>query len=169
MSIRLATCTLSAATVTLWAHTVSEIMTWKIGDDTRSATVYPPSQNSASDKAALIFSFHGHGDDMQNFHMHRAWPEAIVVYFQGLASRRDGLSGWQVEKGQDGDRDQNLVDAALMSLRLRSRWMMPGSTRLPSRISPTCCGRNGQGFGLAKEVVGGQSCAFSCSRRPSDA
>jgi poly(3-hydroxybutyrate) depolymerase len=76
-------------------------MTWKVGDDTRSAIVYPPSRTSAGGKAPLIFSFHGRGDNMQNFQhtdMHRAWPEAIVVYFQGLPSRRDGLSGWQVEK-----------------------------------------------------------------------
>ena len=44
--------------------------------------------------------------------------EAIVVYFQGLPSR-DGLSGWQVEKGEYHDRDLKLVDAALASLRGR--------------------------------------------------
>lgn len=120
MSMRLATLTLMAAAMTLWADTVSaEIMTWTIGDDTRSAIVYPPSRTAAGGNAPLIFSFHGHGDNMQNFQhtdMHRAWPEAIVVYFQGLPSRRDGLSGWQVEKGQDDDRDLKLVDAALTSL-----------------------------------------------------
>ena len=49
--------------------------------------------------------------------LHRAWPEAIVVYFQGLPSSRDGLFGWQVEKRRDDDRDLRLVDAALASLR----------------------------------------------------
>ena len=68
----------------------------------------------------LVLSFHGHGDNMQNFqhtNLHQAWPEAVVVYFQGLPSRRDGLDGWQVEKGQDDDRDLKLVDIALASLR----------------------------------------------------
>ena len=43
----------------------------------------------------LIFSFHGHGDDMENFQyvgLQQAWPDAIVVYFQGLPSR-DGHDG----------------------------------------------------------------------------
>jgi polyhydroxybutyrate depolymerase len=123
MSMRLTNFSLMVAAMTLGAHTVSaEIMTWKVGDDTRSAIVYPPSRNSAGGKAPLIFSFHGRGDDMQNFQhtdMHRAWPEAIVVYFQGLPGRRDAVSGWQVEKGQDDDRDLRLVDAALASLRDR--------------------------------------------------
>ena len=123
MPIRLARLMLIAAAAALWAHTASaEVMTWKVGGETRSAIVYAPSQSSPGGKAPLIFSFHGHGDDMQNFQhtdMHRAWPEAIVVYFQGLPSRRDGLAGWQVETGQDDDRDLKLVDAALSSLRAR--------------------------------------------------
>lgn len=92
---------------------------WHIDRDTREAIVYPPSTPAASGRAPLVFSFHGHGDDMQNFqntNLHEAWPEAVVVYFQGLPSR-DGLAGWQVEKGQDGDRDLTLVDQALRSLR----------------------------------------------------
>jgi hypothetical protein len=39
-----------------------------------------------------VLSFHGRGDNMQNFQhtdLHRAWPQAIVVYFQGLRSGRD--------------------------------------------------------------------------------
>ena len=121
MTMRLINFTLIAAATTLWAQTASaEITTWKVDGETRRAIVYAPSANSAGGKAPLIFSFHGHGDNIQNFQytdMHRAWPEAIVVYFQGLPSRRDGLSGWQVEKGQDDDRDLKLVDAALASLR----------------------------------------------------
>ena len=48
--------------------------------------------------------------------LQRAWPDAIVVYFQGLPSR-DGLRGWQVERGEYNDRDLKLVDVALASLR----------------------------------------------------
>ena len=109
--------------MTLGAHTVSaqraEVKAWRLDGETRRAIVYPPSAKSASGRAPLVFSFHGHGDNMQNFQhtdMHRAWPEAILVYFQGLPSR-DGLAGWQVEQGQDDDRDLALVDAALTSLR----------------------------------------------------
>ena len=112
---------LSATATIFWASALSaEVLTWKVGGDTRSAIVYAPSRGSPGGKAPLVLSFHGHGDDMQNFqhtNVHLSWPEAIVVYFQGLPSRRDGLAGWQVEKGEDGDRDLMLVDAALSSLR----------------------------------------------------
>ena len=114
----LQTLTLIAA-VTLWGQIASaESITWKVDGETRLAIIYAPSAKSAGEKAPLVFSFHGHGDDIQNFQytgIHRMWPEAIVVYFQGLPSR-DGLSGWQVEKGEYNDRDLKLVDAALASL-----------------------------------------------------
>src|SRR5712691_420492 len=128
MTMRLGNYSVVAAAMILSAHTASaegsEVMTWKVDGETRRAIVYAPSANSAGGKAPLFLSFHGHGDNIGNFQytdMHRAWPEAIVVYFQGLPSRRDGLSGWQVEKGQDDDRDLRLVDGALASLRDKFR------------------------------------------------
>ena len=98
----------------------AEVKAWRFDGATRRAIVYSPAKKSASGRAPLVLSFHGHGDNMQNFQhtdLHLAWPEAIVVYFQGLPSRRDGLDGWQTEKGQDDDRDLKLVDTALASLR----------------------------------------------------
>src|SRR5207237_7121821 len=125
MTMWLASMLAVAAAMTLSAHTRAppraETMTWKVDADTRRAIVYAPAK-SAGGGAPLVLSFHGHGDNMQNFQhtdMHLVWPEAIVVYFEGLPSRRDGLSGWQVETGQDEDRDLKLVDAALTSLRKR--------------------------------------------------
>ena len=97
----------------------SQVVTWMVDGQSRRAIVYAPPARSASSPAPVVLSFHGHGDNAQNFQytdLHRAWPEAVVVYFQGLPSR-DGLFGWQVEKGQDDDRDLKLVDAALASLR----------------------------------------------------
>jgi polyhydroxybutyrate depolymerase len=116
---------LSVAAAALLVHSVraadnAEMMTWKVDGQTRRAIVYPPSAISAG-KAPLVLSFHGRGDNIQNFqftNMHLAWPEAIVVYFQGLPTR-GGLFGWQTEKGQDDDRDLRLVDVALASLRDR--------------------------------------------------
>ena len=112
------------AAIVLVAHAASaqqaEVKAWRFDGETRRAIVYSPSKKSANGKAPLVLSFHGHGDNMQNFQhtdLHVAWPEAIVVYFQGLPSRRDGLAGWQTEKGQDDDRDLKLVDTALTSLR----------------------------------------------------
>lgn len=97
----------------------AEILTWKVDGVVRKATVYAPSASSPGGRAPLVLSFHGRGDTMDNFQhtdMHQAWPQAIVVYFQGLPGR-DGLPGWQVEKGQDNDRDLKLVDTALASVR----------------------------------------------------
>jgi polyhydroxybutyrate depolymerase len=114
--------TLVAACVILCAHTAAgqdaKIMKWTVGGERREGILYAPS-TAAAKPTPVVLSFHGHGDDMQNFQhtgVHRAWPQAIVVYFQGLRSR-DGLFGWQTERGQDGDRDLKLVDAALASLR----------------------------------------------------
>jgi polyhydroxybutyrate depolymerase len=114
---------LVAAAVTMVAQTASaqagKTMTWTVGADKRQAVVYAPSLPGAAKRLPLVLSFHGHGDNMQNFQhtdLHRAWPEALVVYFQGLPSR-DGAFGWQTERGQDNDRDLKLVDTALASLR----------------------------------------------------
>jgi len=92
---------------------------WRVEGLIRSALVFAPTMPVQPEGAPLVLSFHGHGDWMQSFqrtNLHVAWPEAIVVYFQGLETR-DGLSGWQVEKGQDDDRDLKLVDTALAALR----------------------------------------------------
>ena len=96
----------------------AEVIRWQVDGVTREAIVYVPA-SPAAEGAPLVLSFHGFGDNMQNFqytNIHVAWPDAIVVYFQGLERRR-GLLGWQVERGANGDRDLKLVDAALRSLR----------------------------------------------------
>src|ERR1051326_6900957 len=115
MMKRLPTLTLIAA-ITLWTRIASaETITWKVDGETRQAIIYAPSTKSAGEKAPLVFSFHGHGDNIQNFQytgIHGMWPEAIVVYFQGLPSR-DGLSGWQVEKRSEERR---------VGKECRSRW-----------------------------------------------
>src|SRR5258708_7774735 len=68
MTARKLFCLLIAAAATLCAHSASaEVMTWTIGGDTRSAIVYAPSQSPVGGKAPLILSFHGHGDNVQNF------------------------------------------------------------------------------------------------------
>ncbi len=116
----LALSTLMATAMTLAAPSAfAETMTWKVGRDTREAIVYLPTVPTPSGKVPLVFSFHGRGDEMDNFQrtgMHLAWPQAVVVYFQGLVPP-GRLRGWQSEKGQDDDRDLKLVDAALASFR----------------------------------------------------
>jgi polyhydroxybutyrate depolymerase len=101
-----------------WAS--AEIMSWQVDGETREGIVYAQAESPAGEGLPLVLSFHGYGDNMHNFQhtdVHVAWPDAIVVYFQGLETRR-GLPGWQVES--DGDnRDLKLVDKALASLRER--------------------------------------------------
>ena len=95
----------------------AQVMSWQVDGETRQAIVHAP-ESAGAEASPLILSFHGFGDNAQNFqytNLHVAWPDAIVVYFQGLPTRR-GLPGWQVEPG-GGNRDLALVDAALASLR----------------------------------------------------
>lgn len=100
-------------------------VTWRVDGQTREAIVYAPAgaTSATAGPAPVVFAFHGFGDDALNFQyvdLHGAWPEAIVVYFRGLPRRAD-LRGWQVESGQDGDRDLKLVDTALTALRQQYR------------------------------------------------
>ena len=89
----------------------AEVMRWQVEGETREAIVSAPPASRGGEGVPLVLSFHGYGDNMQNFqhtNLHVAWPDAIVVYFQGLETR-GGLPGWQVERG-GGDRDLQLVE-----------------------------------------------------------
>ena len=97
----------------------AQVLRWQVDGQTREAIVYAPAASQGDEKVPLVFSFHGRGDNMQNFqhtNVHTAWPNAVVVYFQGLESR-GGLAGWQPGRGEENDRDLKLVDVALASLR----------------------------------------------------
>lgn len=92
----------------------------------REALVYlPPGPPRAS--YPLIFAFHGHGGTMAlgaaKFACEASWPEAIVVYPQGLPTPGaltdpQGLSpGWQSRMGDMADRDLRFFDEVLGRLR----------------------------------------------------
>ena len=99
---------------------------WKVGELTREALVYIP-ESAKTNQTPVIFAFHGHGGTMHNaaqrFSYHTRWPEAIVVYMQGLntpgrLTDPEGKSpGWQREIGDQGDRDVKFFDAVLKSLK----------------------------------------------------
>src|SRR5437773_15905 len=61
--------------------------TWKIDGVERTALLYIPSAASTT-KSPVIFAFHGHGGTMRfaarKFGYQRLWPEAVIVYMQGL-------------------------------------------------------------------------------------
>jgi polyhydroxybutyrate depolymerase len=107
-----------AVQVAAWGE--SKMMRWKIDGVEREAIVYSPTAKSPQGKAPLVLAFHGHGDSAENFQgveLQQHWAQAVVVYAQGLPSTRDGLAGWQVEGGKDGDRDLKFVDQMLATLR----------------------------------------------------
>jgi len=98
----------------------SKVIAVNVDGVERHAVVYSPRKTAA--KAPLIFVFHGAGDTAANFSgaaLERAWPQAVVVYMQGLP--REGSYGpggyWQTENGQTGDRDLKFLDAALAQIR----------------------------------------------------
>jgi polyhydroxybutyrate depolymerase len=100
----------------------AEIMRWQVNGETREAIVHVPETVSDGEALPLVLSFHGYGDNMDNFqytNVHVTWPEAVVVYFQGLERSR-GLRGWVTEPGRS-NRDLALVDVALASLQERYR------------------------------------------------
>lgn len=100
-----------------------EMMKWKVDGVDRRALVYSPAADTG--KAPVIFVFHGHGDNVgesaHRMDIQDAWPEAIVVYMEGLPTvsaidPAGKLRGWQREPGQNGDRDLRFFDAVLVTL-----------------------------------------------------
>ncbi len=96
------------------------------GGVTRTALVYAPPQARTA-PSPLVFVFHGHGgwaeQAARSFHIERDWPEAIVVYPQGLktpgllSDPEGARAGWQLKPGGQDDRDLNFFDALLARLR----------------------------------------------------
>ena len=99
---------------------------WTVDGVEREALVYLPSTSSKS-KPPVVFAFHGHGGNMyfaaRGMAFQNSWPEAIVVYPQGLPTPGIVMDlegkkpGWQREAGQKNDRDLKFVDAILKTLR----------------------------------------------------
>jgi len=100
-------------------------LTWTIDGVQRQALVFPPAPTAAAGaKAPVVFGFHGHGGSMQTARgmgFQQIWPEAVVVYMQGLPTPSHidpagKFPGWQSSPGQVGDRDLKFFDAVLATL-----------------------------------------------------
>jgi len=99
--------------------------TWTVNGVEREGLVHVPDA-ARKTPAPVVFVFHGHGGSMRNatrqFRMHEHWPEAIVVYLQGLntpgrlTDPEGKKAGWQHGVGDQGDRDLKFVDAVLKHL-----------------------------------------------------
>ncbi len=99
---------------------------WKVDGVVREALVHIP-PTAKTNAAPVVFAFHGHGGSMKNaatmFHIQTLWPEAIVVYMQGLntpgrlTDPEGKKPGWQSGFGKQDDRDLKFFDAVLASLK----------------------------------------------------
>ncbi len=72
------------------------LRTWDVDGVKREALVYVPATKSGG-KVPLVFDFHGHGGTARHaartHHIHETWPEAAVVYMQGLHT--PGPGAWR--------------------------------------------------------------------------
>lgn len=106
------------------------VMTWTVDGSQRAAIVFAPAPTIFPIKHPLIFAFHGHGGNMngaaQSMHLETLWPEAIVVYPQGLNSPGPidpvgNRTGWQYEANETaknvGNRDLDFFDAMLTTMK----------------------------------------------------
>lgn len=101
-------------------------MEFKVGETVREALVCVPAAAKTA-STPLVFVFHGHGGNSRNtvrsFGIHRLWPEALVVYPQGLntpgrlTDPEGRKPGWQHGVGAQGDRDLKFFDAMLARLK----------------------------------------------------
>lgn len=100
--------------------------TWMVAGEQREAWIFPARQRAEGSLAPVVFAFHGHGGTARsaakNFRIHDLWPEAVVVYPQGLPTktRRDPQGqrpGWQPRAGDYGDRDLQFVDDLWRSIK----------------------------------------------------
>jgi polyhydroxybutyrate depolymerase len=94
----------------------------------RTATLVVPAD--ATRPAPLVFAFHGHGGNGNAFDkkmdIEGLWPDAIVVYPDGLVGHKgitdpEGVKpGWQTAAGEDGDRDLHFYDALFADVTART-------------------------------------------------
>ena len=110
----------------LAAQDQANLRHFSVDQTQREALVFAPSK-AKMEKTPLVFVFHGHGGTMKNasssFHLHTLWPEAIVVYPQGLKTPgrltdpEGNRSGWQARAGTENNRDLKFFDKMLEELK----------------------------------------------------
>jgi polyhydroxybutyrate depolymerase len=103
---------------------------WTIDGVQRTAIVFAPASTTGAARHPLVFAFHGHGGNAQQtavlMHLQTVWPRAVVVYPQGLNTQTPldpaGIqTGWQFKYGDSNNRDLELFDAMVTTLKQRYR------------------------------------------------
>jgi polyhydroxybutyrate depolymerase len=107
------------------AQDVPQRREWTVDGVVREALIAVPAK-AKTEATPVVFAFHGHGGTMQHaartFGYHTLWPEALVVYMQGLntpgklTDPEGKKPGWQAEIGAQDDRDVKFFDAVIASL-----------------------------------------------------
>jgi polyhydroxybutyrate depolymerase len=104
--------------------TIARPQIWdiEVAGAARKLLLFAP-KNATETATPLVFVFHGHGgmalQAARSFGIHRIWPEAIVVYMQGLPTPgkltdpEGKKPGWQRDAGDQDDRDLKFFDAVL--------------------------------------------------------
>lgn len=118
---------LAALLCLLWLGTANancSHRTFPVAGQDRSGIVCSPANSSSP--APVLLVFHGRGgsgmDIAAGSRFHLAWPEALVVYLDGLPGipapydREGRYAGWQLNRGEAGDRDLALTDVVLETL-----------------------------------------------------
>lgn len=103
-----------------------KIIPLDIEGTSREALFFEPSKPNGKSKPPLVFVFHGHGGTARNasrtIPIHPEWPEAFVVYPQGLPTPgqltdpEGKKTGWQAKAGDQSDKDLKFYDALLAHL-----------------------------------------------------
>jgi polyhydroxybutyrate depolymerase len=101
-------------------------LTLTVDDLARTAFVYAPAK-PGDGPHPLVFDWHGHGGTARNsaskHAIHTYWPEAVVVYPQGvptpgrLTDPEGKRNGWQHSAGDQGDRYLKFFDALLAKVK----------------------------------------------------
>ena len=102
-----------------------EVEAWDVDGVERTALIHFPPL-AAGEQAPLVFAWHGHGGNARGFSrrlgIQKHWPEAIVVYPQGLPTPgkltdpEGKRSGWASNVGDGPNRDLRFFDAMLSDL-----------------------------------------------------
>ncbi|VGO15544.1 hypothetical protein PDESU_04129 [Pontiella desulfatans] len=103
-----------------------ELRSWVVDGVKREALVHMPGGEAP---VPLVFVFHGHGGNMRNgarsFRIHELWPEAAVVYMQGLPTPgqltdpEGKKNGWNSNPSDAANRDLKFFDAVYASFQGR--------------------------------------------------
>lgn len=102
------------------------LRSWAVDGVKREALIYFPGN---VENPPLVFVFHGHGGSAKHaalsFRIHEVWPEAAVVYMQGLPTvgqltdPEGRRNGWNADPVDPESRDLKFFDVVYESLKGR--------------------------------------------------